>query len=48
VNVNSTDVAVQIPVALAANVCDVNVAVLVDELIDGSAPCTARAQRQRW
>jgi hypothetical protein len=43
VNVNLTDVAVQVPVALAANVCDVNVAVLVDELTDGSAPCDASA-----
>jgi len=29
--------------AIAANVCDVNVAVLVNGLIDGSAPCTASA-----
>jgi len=43
VNVNLTDVTVQIPIALAANVCDVNVAVLVGQLIDGSAPCTASA-----
>ena len=41
VNLNLTDLTVQLPIALAANVCDVNVAVLVDELIDGSAPCTA-------
>ncbi len=43
VNVNLTDVSVQVPIALAANVCDVNVAVLVDELSDASAPCTASA-----
>jgi len=43
VNVNLTDVSVQVPVALAANVCDLNVAVLVDGLTDGSAPCTASA-----
>jgi hypothetical protein len=43
VNVNLTDVTVQIPIALAANVCDVNVAVLVSELNDGSAPCEASA-----
>src|SRR5262245_51419905 len=43
VNVNLTDVSVQVPVALAANVCDLNVAVLVDELTDGTAPCTASA-----
>jgi hypothetical protein len=43
VNVNLTDVTVQVPIALAANVCDVNVAVLVDELNDGAAPCEASA-----
>ncbi|HEY3486080.1 MAG TPA: hypothetical protein VGK49_11900 [Ilumatobacteraceae bacterium] len=43
VNVNLTDVAVQVPIALAANICDVNVAVLVSELTDGSAPCDASA-----
>lgn len=42
VNVNLTDVTVQIPIALAANVCDVNVAVLVGALTDvGAADCTA-------
>jgi|SoiMetStandDraft_5_1073268.scaffolds.fasta_scaffold398365_1 hypothetical protein len=43
VNVNLTDTTVQVPVALAANICDVNVAVLVNDLIDSSAPCTASA-----
>jgi hypothetical protein len=41
VNVNVSNVGVQVPIALAANVCDVNVAVLVSELQDGSAPCAA-------
>jgi len=41
VNLNLTGLTVQLPVALAANVCDVDVAVLVDELTDGSAPCNA-------
>ena len=41
VNLNLTGVTVQLPIALAANVCDVEVAVLVDELSDGSAPCDA-------
>ena len=41
VNLNLTGLTVQLPIALAANVCDVNVAVLVDELSDGSAPCNA-------
>lgn len=41
VNVNLTGVTIQLPIALAADVCDVEVAVLVDELSDGSAPCNA-------
>ena len=41
VNLNLTGLTVQLPIALTANVCDVDVAVLVDELTDGSAPCTA-------
>ena len=41
VNLNLTGVTVQLPVALAANLCDVTVAVLVEELNDGSAPCDA-------
>jgi hypothetical protein len=41
VNLNLTGVTVQLPIALAANLCDVEVAVLVDELSDGSAPCNA-------
>jgi hypothetical protein len=43
VNVNLTDVSVAVPIAVAANVCDVNVAVLVNLLADGSAPCEASA-----
>jgi hypothetical protein len=43
VNVNLSDVSVQVPIAIAANVCDVNVAVLVNELQDGAAPCDADA-----
>jgi len=43
VNVNLSDLTVQVPIAIAANVCDVNVAVLVDQLQDGSAPCNADA-----
>ena len=41
VNLNVSDVGVQIPVSLAANICDVSVAVLVANLIDGAAPCDA-------
>ena len=43
VNVAITDVGVQIPIALAANICDVNVAVLVSDLQDDSADCVADA-----
>ena len=43
VNVNVTDVTVQVPVAVAANVCDVNVAVLVQDVRDGAADCDANA-----
>lgn len=41
VNLNLTDVTAQLPIALAADLCDVEVAVLVSELDDGSAPCEA-------
>src|SRR5262245_51248393 len=43
VNVNLTGVTAQVPVALAAAICDVEVAVLVDDLNDGSAPCASSA-----
>ena len=41
VNLNIEDVTVQIPVAVALNICDVNVAVLVGTIVDGPAQCTA-------
>ena len=41
VNVDLTDVTVQVPVAVAANICDVNVAVLVSDLRDDAAMCNA-------
>jgi hypothetical protein len=44
VNVNVEDVTVQVPVAIAANICDVTVAVLVSDLQDGSAVCEAFAE----
>jgi hypothetical protein len=44
VNVNVQDVTVQVPVAIAANICDVTVAVLVSDLQDGSAVCDAFAE----
>jgi hypothetical protein len=43
INVNVSDLVVQIPIAVAANICDVNVAVLVGELIDDAAACNASA-----
>jgi hypothetical protein len=39
VNVDISNLAVQVPVAVAANVCDVNVAVLVQDLTDDAATC---------
>jgi hypothetical protein len=41
VNVNIEDVTVQIPVAVAANVCDVTVGVLVDTLTEAPSDCQA-------
>jgi hypothetical protein len=38
------DVTVQVPIAVAANICDVTVAVLVSDLRDGSAVCDAFAE----
>ncbi len=44
VNVNIEDVVVQVPIGVAANLCDINAAVLVAEIQDtGSAECTATA-----
>lgn len=43
VNVNVSDITVQVPIGVAANVCDVSVAVLTGLAIDDSAPCTASA-----
>ena len=44
VNINVEDNVVQVPVAIAANICDVTVAVLVSDLTDGSATCDALAE----
>lgn len=43
VNVYIDDTTVQVPIAVAANVCDVTVAVLSGAMIDGAAPCDADA-----
>jgi hypothetical protein len=43
VNVFISDVNVQVPISVAANVCDVNVNVLAEQLRDGGANCDADA-----
>jgi hypothetical protein len=44
VNVNVEDNTILVPIAIAANVCDVTVAVLVSDLEDGTATCDAFAE----
>lgn len=44
VNVAIEDVTVQVPISVAANICDVNVAVLVSEFNDAPADCEATAE----
>jgi hypothetical protein len=44
VNVNLEDITVLLPVALAANVCDVNVGLLARQERQGGATCTATAE----
>ncbi len=46
VNLNVTDVAVQVPIGVAANICDVNVAVLVDTFLDQGTDCNADTEQQ--
>jgi hypothetical protein len=41
VNVNVDSLAVQVPISVAANICDVTVGVLVDQLDDAAVPCQA-------
>jgi hypothetical protein len=43
VNVNITDLVVQAPISVAANICDVTVGVLVTRLEDAASPCDAAA-----
>jgi len=43
VNVNIQDVTVQLPIAIAANVCDVNVNILARQFREGGARCDAAA-----
>jgi hypothetical protein len=45
VNVAISDLTVQVPISVAANVCDVNAAILVGDFRDdGDADCTATAE----
>lgn len=44
VNINVEDNVVQVPIAIAANICDVTVAVLATDLSDGTATCDALAE----
>lgn len=46
VNVQIGDVTVKLPIALAANICDVNVNVLAQQTRQGGATCTATADSQ--
>lgn len=44
VNVQISDVTILVPIAIAANICDVNVNVLAEQLDAGDATCTATAE----
>jgi len=44
VNVNISDVTAQVPISVAANLCDINVAVLAELVELGEAECTATAE----
>ena len=47
VNVILNNITVQVPVGVAANLCDINAAVLIAQINDfGSAECTATADSQ--
>ena len=43
VNVNIDDVTIQVPIAVAANLCDINVNVLAVQLRNGQTECDAKA-----
>jgi hypothetical protein len=44
VNVNIQDVEVLVPVSVAANLCNANVALLAEQVREGGATCTATAE----
>ena len=41
------DIAAQVPISVAANICGIDVAVLSADLADGEATCTSRSGNQR-
>ena len=43
VNVNIDDTTIQVPIAVAANLCDINVNVLALQLRNGQTECDAQA-----
>jgi hypothetical protein len=43
INVNVSDIFVQVPISVAANVCDTNVNLLARQIRTGEATCTAQA-----
>jgi hypothetical protein len=46
VNVQLTDITIALPIAVAANVCDVNVNILAQQLRNGGAQCEATANSE--
>jgi hypothetical protein len=47
VNVNIQGLEVFVPVSIAANVCDINVGVLAEQLREGGATCDTTAESPR-
>ena len=43
VNVNAQDLVIQVPIGIAANVCNVGANVLASAVANGAAPCDAVA-----
>jgi hypothetical protein len=44
VNVQISDITILVPIAIAANLCDINVNVLADQVDAGDTTCTATAE----
>ena len=45
-NNNTVKVAAQVPISVAANICDINVVVLAADVADDGATCTSRSGNQ--